>query len=125
MRQASEHEIQAAIVDALRLAGFSVRETTAYKQRGSSGIDKGIPDLLIAHPLAPQIYLGIEVKRPGEIKWSSTEQHQAFLASEFWIATSPEEGIRQVLDFVDERIPHGPLHSNLRTKLLSVLRGMQ
>lgn len=58
-----EHEVQAAIVDVLRLAGFVVLETTAYRQKGTSGVDEGIPDLLVYHPHCGMNCLGLEVKR--------------------------------------------------------------
>lgn len=59
--QPKEHEVQKAIVDALRLCGFVVQETTAYRQKGASGVDKGIPDLLVWVPGLP-CAIGLEVK---------------------------------------------------------------
>ncbi len=92
--KATEHEIQAAIVDALRLAGLTVYETTAYRQKGPSGVDKGIPDLLVCSDQLPWTYLGIEVKRPGcENKFSSSEQERACSERRFVVATSPEEAL--------------------------------
>lgn len=57
-----EHEVQAQIVDALRLCGLVVQETTAYRQKGASGVDKGIPDLLVWIP-GFKTAIGLEVKR--------------------------------------------------------------
>ena len=69
MPQPKEHHVQKAIVDALRLAGLEVQETTAYRQKGSSGVDKGVPDLLVYIPGLP-IIIGLEVKRNQTAKRS-------------------------------------------------------
>ena len=86
-----EHDIQREIVIAVRFCGLEVYETTAYKQKGPSGVDKGIPDLLVCVPGHP-IYIGVEVKRPGgaasPIKYSSPEQRAAHEKGHFVIATS-------------------------------------
>lgn len=105
-RAATEHEIQAAIVDALRLAGFTVRETTAYRQKGASGVDKGIADLLVFHQAVSNYHFGvclcIEVKRPGPIKWSSPEQQQAYEQNEILVAQSVEEALLYCHDWIYE-----------------------
>lgn len=102
MLRATEHQIQAAIVDALRLAGFTVRESTAYRQKGPSGVDKGIPDLLVAHPLVKGIYLGLEVKRPGaSFAYSSKEQQFAHLAGEFHVVQDALQALDYARDFLD------------------------
>lgn len=103
--RAREHDIQAAIVDALRLAGFTVRETTAYRQKGGSGVDKGIPDLLLAHPAVPFVYCGIEVKRPGKAQFSSIEQRAAVESSEYSLAQSPRMALCQARQFLIEHAP--------------------
>ena len=90
----TEHQIQKQIVDALRLCGLDVYETTAYRQKGSSGIDKGIPDLLVSVSPLP-IYIGVEVKRPGG-KFSSSEQREAFHRGHFVVAISLETALTQV-----------------------------
>jgi hypothetical protein len=98
---ATEHQVQAAIVDALRLAGFTVRETTAYRQKGPSGVDKGIPDLLVCHADIPSVYLGLEVKRPGRpVRYSSSEQRIAAGRNEFQIAKGPVEALEAALWFL-------------------------
>lgn len=101
----TEHQLQAAIVDALRLAGFTVRETTAFKQKGSSGVDKGIPDLLVAHHLAQFLYLGLEVKTPGKIVYSSAEQKFAHLLREYVVVQSPREALDCAICFLDSQGP--------------------
>jgi hypothetical protein len=93
-----EHAVQRQIVDALRLAGLTVYETTAYRQRGASGCDRGIPDLLVSMPQTAYLYIGIEVKRPGQIRWSSIEQRQAAEAKRFIVATSTESALEAVHD---------------------------
>ncbi len=90
-----EHELQKAIVDALRARGHLVYETTAYRQKGASGVDKGIPDLLVlprnwkGDPKLTGYLRGIEVKVPGKIKWSSPEQELAWLDGAFVVVQSP------------------------------------
>ncbi len=95
-----EHEIQAAIVDALHLAGLTVYETTAYRQKGASGVDKGIPDLLVVHPEMQSTYMGIEVKRPGPVTWSSIEQRIAHAEGHFALAQCPREALRLVMNWL-------------------------
>lgn len=64
--QVSERQVQEAAVEALRLAGFVVLQTTAWRQKGPSGVSPGVPDLLVTHSDAPWgCWLGIEMKRPG------------------------------------------------------------
>lgn len=92
-----EHEVQSAIVDALRLADCTVRETTAYRQKGSSGVDKGIPDLLVYVPVqdGPKVYIGLEVKRNHEAR-VTPEQKEAIANGEYSIVTTPEEALRAI-----------------------------
>lgn len=116
-----EHEVQAAIVDCLRLAGLTVYETTAYRQKGPSGVDKGIPDLLVVHPLRFCTFIGIEVKRPGEVKWSSREQFEAFKEHHFLLAQSPKDALNGVLITLEEdRHEHGAL-----VKIRSIQRALE
>lgn len=90
----TEYSTQSSIVDALKLAGFSVRKTVAFRQKGPSGVDKGIADLLVFHPcFAPFFALCIEVKKPGPIKWSSPEQRDAHEDGEFDVAQSAEQAL--------------------------------
>lgn len=94
-----EHDLQRAIVDALRAHGHLVYETTAYRQKGASGVDKGIPDLLVlpknwrGDPTLTGYLRGIEVKVPGKIKWSSPEQELAWLDGSFVVVQSPVAAI--------------------------------
>lgn len=90
-----EHELQKQIVDALKIAGFDVLETTAYRQKGPSGVDKGVPDLLVSHKVLQTTFLGIEVKLPGKIKWSSLEQRELWERGRFHVAQSPGQAVEQ------------------------------
>jgi hypothetical protein len=96
-----EHELQKQIVDALHLAGFEVMETTAYRQKGPTGVDKGIPDLLVSHKILPVTFLGIEVKLPGKIKWSSLEQSELWERGRFHVAQSPEQAVEQASKWLE------------------------
>lgn len=69
-----EYAVQDAIIKTLRLAGFGVLHTSAFRQKGASGVSKGVPDLLVYHELVPQTFFALEVKRPGPIRYSSPEQ---------------------------------------------------
>lgn len=92
-----EHELQKQIVDALKIAGFDVLETTAYRQKGPSGVDKGVPDLLVSHKVLPVTFLGIEVKLPGKIKWSSLEQRELWECGRFHVAQSPGQAVEKAV----------------------------
>jgi len=83
----SEDAIQSQIVTALRAHGYTVlvtsrrrkkcRKCGSYEHSGD-GADKGVPDLLVGvygDADWPQgTLLGMEVKRPGKVKYSSREQ---------------------------------------------------
>lgn len=105
MRKATEHEIQKAIVDAVRLCPFlTVYETTAYRQKGGSGVDKGIPDLLISYRFIHFTFLGLEVKADAaNIKWSSEEQRRAFLEKRIAVTDSPGGALAAIREWIEER----------------------
>lgn len=123
--KATEHEIQAAIVDALRLAGLTVFETTAYRQKGPSGVDRAIPDLLISVDYIPHVYFGIEVKRPGEWTFSSPEQRLAYVEERFVIAQSPAEALRHVEKWIEEQSVHNSFLYNAQKKIWNVQRSLE
>ncbi len=104
--QPTEHEIQAAIVDALRVCGLTVYSTTAYRQKGPSGVDRGVPDLLVCVDGLPGIYIGLEVKRPGPVKWSSPEQLAAYKDMRFFVASSVPGALRAVFNFMFKFMGH-------------------
>ena len=98
-----EHDVQATIKQALELAGCDYFETTAYRQKGSSGVDKGVPDLLVTMAHTP-LMLGLEVKRPGKIvasTFSSTEQRDAWMCGRIVVARTPREALEHVAQGLD------------------------
>lgn len=115
-----EWDIQKQIVDAIKAAGFSVYETTAYRQKGPSGCSKGIADVLVHVPQNPGMYFGIEVKRPGPIAWSSPEQERAHSCRHFVVAQSPEMALLELMA-VCTRYALDPMW---RQRLASVYKGI-
>lgn len=95
----SEHQVQASIVSALQLCGFTVQETTAYRQKGSSGVDKGIPDLLVWCP-GLTLAIGIEVKADSK-SWVSPEQKQMVAFGYYTLAWTPEMALKAVWKALD------------------------
>lgn len=118
-----EHDVQKAIVDCLRLAGLTVYETTAYRQEGTSGVDKGIPDLLVVHPLIPCHFIGLEVKPPGKVKFSSPEQERAWLENHFVIVQSEGDALREVKDCIST-YPHFKRSREWLAKIDRVIRAL-
>lgn len=71
-----EEDIQAAIMDALRRRGYTVKQTSEHRRRiqclecgkwftpdNGRGCDAGVPDLLVSHvSWPPYLWLGMEVK---------------------------------------------------------------
>lgn len=100
-----EHDVQKAIVQALRAAGFHVYETTAYRQKGPSGVDRGVPDLLVSHPLIRGYFVGLEVKRDEKAPLS-LEQKAAVEAERYVISTDPGHALKHCL----ERLLWGTCH---------------
>lgn len=124
-RRASEHAVQASIVAAIRLCGFAVYETTAYRQKGPSGVDKGIADLLIPHPTLPWTALCMEIKRPGDVKWSSLEQELAFKSKHFTVAQSIEEALAALKAWLWEMPMLEQSRRNPLIRIDNVARGIQ
>lgn len=99
----NETMVQAAIVEVLKLAGFSVKHTSAFRQTGPSGVSKGIPDLLVSHRGIPLCYFGMEVKLPsGKL---SPEQQQAVSAREYVVVRSPVDALDQAIEIMGPQIP--------------------
>jgi hypothetical protein len=120
-RALKESDVQKLIVDALRLAGLTVLHTSAYRQKGPSGVSKGVPDLLVAHPLLQGCFIGIEVKKPGAIKWSSEEQRLLYETGCTLVAQSPGDALRHVYGFCEGE---SALANQFRCKIGGVLRGV-
>lgn len=117
-----EHEVQAAIVDAITHCGFVVFETTAFRQKESSGVDKGIPDLLVACTLHPFTYFGIEVKRPGNVRFTSPEQKQAYRDRRFVIAQSVQDALAELDRWLADMKGETNATARLRAKIASFLK---
>ncbi len=102
----SEHEIQEMTVQMVRLCGLTVLETTAYRQKGSSGVDLGVPDLLVSVPGTPALWVGIEMKKPGG--QLSRAQFALSSARQIIVCHSPEEVLRSLRDAFKKSIPKSP-----------------
>ena len=113
----NETMLQRAIVDTLVLAGFSVKHTSAFLQKGPSGVSKGIPDLLVSHVGIPLCYFGMDVKMPnGKL---SPEQQQAVSAREYVVVRTPTEALEHAVKFLQAtepiQVPDIALNIALRT----------
>lgn len=99
----SEDDLQKQIVAFLKLHGYTVMVTSrrvkrcqkcgAFPQSGrGDGVSKGVPDLLVRHPKWPAgLMLGLEVKRPGTVRYSSLEQKAAALVGDIIVVQSLED----------------------------------
>lgn len=99
-----EDVLEGQIIDLLEARGYRVMHTSAKKQREASGVDYGIPDLLVGkRALAPDLVsrgssalLGLEVKSKdakGDWKYSCIEQwinHREGLTT---VVTTPEQAL--------------------------------
>ncbi|MBL8060992.1 MAG: hypothetical protein JNK63_09795, partial [Chthonomonas sp.] len=95
-----ESDLQATIVAALEQAGFRVKHTSAFRQKGASGVSKGIPDLLVSHADLKWIYIGLEVKTAtGAVR---PEQRQAQEDCEYMIVRSVEDALDAVLEVTEK-----------------------
>lgn len=104
MRKQSEAEVQAEIVTALELAGCTVYHTSTNGVRHGTGVSKGVPDLLVAHPAFERgMLLGIEVKKPVGWKWSSPEQQRAHASGHTVLATSAYDALTELLAILSLR----------------------
>lgn len=117
-----EHEVQAEIKQVLELCGLHVLHTTAYRQKGPSGVCKGVPDLLISHDELPWTYLGIEVKRPGKsVMFSSAEQKAMAEAQRFAVCQSVESAALAAVRWLQMM----GVSEKALAKATNVLRGIQ
>jgi hypothetical protein len=99
---ATEAATQKLIVDALRLMGFVVLETSRRRKRcwscgawpkGGDGVSKGVPDLLV-FLRGPWLWLGLEVKGPATRL--SPEQRALAAAGMTVVVRTPEEALAAV-----------------------------
>lgn len=101
-----ERDVQDAIVAALRFAGFHVMHTSAFRQKGPSGVSKGVPDLLVSIDGFPYWFIGIEVKRPGRIKWSCPEQEENARMNRVLVVQSVHAALGGVIGAVSAYFDH-------------------
>lgn len=114
-----ESDVQKAITDALTLAGCDWWQTSAWKQKGSSGVTPGIPDILVRLPsMAHGIAIGIEVKAAkGKARRDQTEAFEKGLIAA--VVRSPVEALRAV----DARC--GTVSENERLRLRRILESLE
>jgi hypothetical protein len=110
-----ESDIQQAITTALECAGFTVRHTSAFRQKGPSGVSKGVPDLLCFHPSVPWSYMGLEVKRPGGKL--TLEQEQALENREYSVGNSALGALYQAWSWLKEPAA--------RARVLTLIKAME
>lgn len=97
----AETSVQEAIEDALRLAGCEVWHTSAFRQKGPSGVSPGIPDLLVRTTGMPQAHLiGLEVKAEDG-RLSPAQETSLFLGALVTVRT-PGEALQAMLDCAAE-----------------------
>ena len=104
----TEDGIQRVIVEGLTLLGYTVyilsrrpRRCPRCKTWGQSGagdgVTRGAPDLLVRSRMWPRgVSVGLEVKKPGPVRWSSAEQESAYVAGDTVLVQSLEEALRAV-----------------------------
>lgn len=100
----SEADIQAAVVQFLRLTGYKVLETGQYIESQRRVNDNGLPDLVIRHPKWKHrgMCLLIEMKEPVRGK-PTPEQKEFWLAGGSYICTSLE-AVQEILKLQEWRI---------------------
>lgn len=102
----TEDETQRVIVDGLRAYGFIVSITSRRRKKcwhcgawpkGGDGVTKGVADLLVRRPDWPVgIWVALEVKRPGAVQFSSTEQRSATIDGSILLVQSLEQAVEAV-----------------------------
>ncbi|MCW5943282.1 MAG: hypothetical protein KIS66_13705 [Fimbriimonadaceae bacterium] len=93
----TEADVQRAILDLLRTSGFTAWSTSRVRRRcvcgrfagGGDGVDRGLPDVVFAHPAFPGLLGGIEVKGPRTRV--SAAQRQAAEIGHYPICRSVED----------------------------------
>ncbi len=122
MPRPRENDVQTQILDALRFAGFAPLHTSAHRQKGASGVSKGIADILIPIPGLP-CYLGWELKRPGKVSWSSQEQKEAHILGQFDLVQSLEDGLSSLRKL--EPKLNNPLLSSMVKRFENIARQVE
>jgi hypothetical protein len=106
-----EDVLEGQIIDLLEARGYRVMHTSAKRQRGASGVDYGIPDLLVGKPLPAALVstitrgsalLGLEVKSKdakGNWKYSCIEQWINHREGLTVVVATPEQALAVVEAF--------------------------
>lgn len=95
-REQSEFDIENTIIDALTAAGFIVMKGGSRVTFGSTGADRGHPDLSITHPTWPScLWCLLEVKKPKGSKVSA-EQNALLESGRTVLVTSVPDAVRAV-----------------------------
>lgn len=102
----TEDEVQAVIIDGLRLRGLLVLVTSRRKKRcrkcgewsaGGDGADKGLADLLVRLPVwLPGMWVSLEVKKEGPVRYSSPEQKALAASQAIIVVQCLEEALMAV-----------------------------
>lgn len=79
---------------------WSVLSTSTFRQKGPSGCQKGVPDLLAFSPKLPGIYVGLEVKLPGKVVWSSPEQRELVESGVHFLVQSEEDCMKAITEIL-------------------------
>lgn len=98
----TEAEIEGCIVHGLRALGYLVWKTQprgvwAGSRRHGTGVDKGIPDLLVAREEWGPVRLPLEIKRVGGTL--SREQEELVRKGMMYVARSWEDALAALRDF--------------------------
>jgi hypothetical protein len=122
----TEEMVQVQIMQGLRISGYIVQQTTHRYRKTTCpkchhpfhpkfqstrngetvtvgyGSSKGVADLLVTHPKwqAP-LWIAIEVKRPGKIKYSSQEQADLAASGAILVAQSFDEALAKLQPYHD------------------------
>lgn len=94
-----ERDVQDAIVKVLELCGMTVLHTSAWRQKGPSGVAPGVPDLLVFIPGMPLVAVGLEVKRRGGVLSPAQKLH--IEAGRYQVVRSPQAALDAVIAAID------------------------
>lgn len=99
----SEESLQEQIVAALRARGYTVLVTSRRRKKcrkcgsydySGDGVDKGLGDLLVTAAWMPAwLWVAMEVKKAGPIKWSSPEQKSLYERAKIMVVQSVEDAL--------------------------------
>ncbi|MFA7347317.1 MAG: hypothetical protein WCZ86_06120 [Desulfurivibrionaceae bacterium] len=84
--------------------GWDVMSTSAFKAKGALGTTPGVPDLLAYSTSYPGILVGLEVKKPGKIVFSSPQQETFAMNGVYFVVQSEEDCFRALAE-IQRRYP--------------------